>query len=223
MSMYDRLMEIYERLAARYGGQEWWPAESRFEVMVGAILVQNTAWGNAEKAIRALSDAGLLSPEGLRSADEGEVAQLVRSSGYYRSKARKLKALVAWLGEREDDIDDLMSADPAALREELLSVHGIGEETADDILLYALDIPVFVVDSYTRRLVYRIGLGPETGAYSLYQRLFTDHLPEDVALFNEYHALVVTHCVSVCKKEPACGECCLLSVCPTGQARTGGG
>lgn len=223
MGMYDRLIEIYERLAERYGGQEWWPAESRFEVMVGAILVQNTAWGNAEKAIRALSDAGLLSPEGLRNADEGAIAQLVRSSGYYRSKARKLKALVAWLGGREDDIDGLMSADPAALREELLGVHGIGEETADDILLYALDIPVFVVDSYTRRLVYRLGLGPETGAYSLYQRLFTEHLPEDAALFNEYHALVVTHCVSVCKKEPACGECCLLSVCPTGQARTGAG
>ena len=221
--MYDRLIEIYERLAERYGGQEWWPAESRFEVMVGAILVQNTAWGNAEKAIHALSDAGLLSPEGLRSADEGEIAQLVRSSGYYRSKARKLKALVAWLGEREDDIDGLMSSEPAALREELLRVHGIGEETADDILLYALDIPVFVVDSYTRRLVYRLGLGPETGAYSLYQRLFTEHLPEDAALFNEYHALVVTHCVSVCKKEPMCGECCLLSVCPTGQARTGAG
>lgn len=221
--MYDRLIEIYERLAERYGGQEWWPAESRFEVMVGAILVQNTAWGNAEKAIRTLSDAGLLSPEGLRNADEGEIAQLVRSSGYYRSKARKLKALVAWLGEREDDIDGLMSSEPAALREELLRVHGIGEETADDILLYALDIPVFVVDSYTRRLVYRLGLGPETGAYSLYQRLFTEHLPEDAALFNEYHALVVTHCVSVCKKEPACGECCLLSVCPTGQARTGAG
>ena len=221
--MYDRLMEIYERLAEQYGGQEWWPASSRFEVMVGAILVQNTAWGNAEKAIRALSDAGLLSQEGLRSADEGEIAQIVRSSGYYRSKARKLKALVEWLGERDDDIDALMSAEPAALREELLGVHGIGEETADDILLYALDIPVFVVDSYTRRLVYRLGLGPETGAYSLYQRLFTEHLPEDAALFNEYHALVVTHCVSVCKKEPACGECCLLSVCPTGQARTGAG
>lgn len=221
--MYDRLMEIYERLAERYGGQEWWPADSRFEVMVGAILVQNTAWGNAEKAIRALSDAGLLSPPGLRNADEEEIAQLVRSSGYYRSKARKLKALVEWLGEREDDIDGLMSAEPAALREELLRVHGIGEETADDILLYALDMPAFVVDSYTRRLVYRLGLGPETGAYSLYQRLFTEHLPEDAALFNEYHALVVTHCVSVCKKEPACGECCLLSVCPTGQARTGAG
>ena len=221
--MYDRLIEIYERLAERYGGQEWWPAESRFEVMVGAILVQNTAWGNAEKAIRALSDAGLLSPDGLRSADEGEIAQLVRSSGYYRSKARKLKALVAWLGGREDDIDGLMSDEPAALREELLGVHGIWEETADDILLYALDMPVFVVDSYTRRLVYRLGLGPETGAYSLYQRLFTEHLPEDATLFNEYHALVVTHCVSVCKKEPACGECCLLSVCPTGQARTGAG
>lgn len=221
VNMNDRLTEIYARLAERYGGQEWWPAESRFEVMVGAILVQNTAWRNAERAIRALSDAGLLSPEGLRGADEQDIAELVRSSGYYRSKARKLKALVEWLGGRMDDIDALMLADPSALREELLRVHGIGEETADDILLYALDMPVFVVDSYTRRLVYRLGLGPETGAYPLYQRLFTEHLPEDAGLFNEYHALIVTHCVSVCKKDPACGECCLLSVCPTGQARTG--
>ena len=135
-------------------------------------------------------------------------------------KARKLKALVEWLGERNDNIEALMSDDPTTLREELLGIHGIGEETADDILLYALDMPVFVIDHYTKRLLHRLGLAPEKGPYSLYQRLFTDHLPADVPLFNEYHALIVTHAANVCKKEPACGECCLLPLCPTGKART---
>ncbi len=218
--MRDRLTDIYNRLLERYGPRDWWPADSRFEVMVGAVLVQNTAWSNAAKAIHALSDAGLLSPQGLRDADETDIAQLIYSSGYYNMKARKLKALVEWLGKRDDDIESLMAADPVTLRNELLAIHGIGEETADDILLYALDIPVFVIDHYTRRLLHRLGLAPEKGPYSLYQRLFTDHLPADVPLFNEYHALIVTHAANVCKKEPACGECCLLPLCPTGKART---
>ncbi len=218
--MPNPLTDIYDRLLERYGPRDWWPADSRFEVMVGAVLVQNTAWSNAAKAIQALSDAGLLSPKGLRSADETDIAQLIYSSGYYNMKARKLKALVEWLGERDDDIDTLMAADPVSLREELLGIHGIGEETADDILLYALDMPVFVIDHYTKRLLHRLGLAPEKGPYALYQRLFTDHLPADVPLFNEYHALIVTHAANVCKKEPACDECCLLPLCPTGKART---
>ena len=219
--MRDRLTDIYDRLLERYGPRDWWPANSRFEVMVGAVLVQNTAWSNAAKAIRALSEAGLLSPHGLRSAGQDEIARLVYSSGYYNMKARKLKALVEWLGERDDDIEALMAGDPTTLREELLAIHGIGEETADDILLYALDMPVFVIDHYTKRLLFRLGLAPEKGPYALYQRLFTEHLPEDVPLFNEYHALIVTHAANVCKKEPACGECCLLQLCPTGKARVG--
>ena len=217
--MRDRLTDIYDRLLERYGPRDWWPADSRFEVMVGAVLVQNTAWSNAEKAIGALSDAGLLSPHGLRSADVADIAQLIYSSGYYNMKARKLKALVEWLGERDDDIEALMADDPAALRKELLAIHGIGEETADDILLYALDMPVFVIDHYTKRLLHRLGLAPEKGPYALYQRLFTEHLPSNFPLFNEYHALIVTHAANVCKKEPACNECCLLPLCPTGKAR----
>lgn len=218
--MHDRLTDIYDRLLERYGPRDWWPADSRFEVMVGAVLVQNTAWSNAEKAIRALSEAGLLSPQALRSTGQDQIAQLIYSSGYYNMKAKKLKALVEWLGERDDDIEALMAEDPATLREDLLAIHGIGEETADDILLYALDMPVFVIDHYTKRLLHRLGLAPEKGPYALYQRLFTDHLPPDVPLFNEYHALIVTHAARVCKKEPVCGECCLLSLCPTGKART---
>ena len=218
--MRDRLIDIYDRLLERYGPRDWWPADSRFEVMVGAVLVQNTAWSNAAKAIQSLSDAGLISPHGLRGAAEADIAQLIYSSGYYNMKARKLKALVEWLGERDDDIEALMADDPATLRDELLGIHGIGEETAYDILLYALDMPVFVVDLYTRRLLFRLGLAPEKGPYAHYQRLFTDHLPPDVPLFNEYHALIVTHAARVCKKEPACGECCLLPLCQTGKART---
>ncbi|MDE2823579.1 MAG: endonuclease [Chloroflexota bacterium] len=217
--MRDRLTDIYDRLLERYGPRDWWPADSRFEVMLGAVLVQNTAWSNAAKAIQSLSSAGLLSPQALRSAGQDEIAQLIYSSGYYNMKARKLKALVEWLGERDDDIEALMAEDPAALREELLGIHGIGEETADDILLYALDMPVFVVDHYTKRLLHRLDLAPEKGPYTFYQRLFTDHLPADVALFNEYHALIVTHAANTCKKEPACGKCCLLEICPTGKAR----
>ena len=219
--MRDRLTDIYDRLLERYGPRDWWPANSRFEVMVGAVLVQNTAWSNAAKAIRALSEEGLLSPHALRSAGQDEVARLVYSSGYYNMKARKLKALVEWLGERDDDIEALMAGDPASLRKELLAIHGIGEETADDILLYALDMPVFVIDHYTKRLLHRLGLAPEKGPYALYQNLFKEHLPEDVPLFNEYHALIVTHAANICKKEPECNKCCLLPLCPTGKARVG--
>ena len=215
--MHHRLTDIYDRLLDRYGPRDWWPASSRFEVMVGAVLVQNTAWSNAAKAINALSEAGLLSPHGLRSADVTDIARLIYSSGYYNMKARKLKALVKWLGQRNDDIEALMAEDPATLREELLAIHGIGEETADDILLYALDMPVFVIDHYTRRLLHRLGLAPEKGPYALYQRLFTDHLQPDVPLFNEYHALIVTHAANVCKKDPDCEQCCLLPICPTGE------
>ena len=200
--MRDRLTDIYDRLLERYGPRDWWPAESRFEVMVGAVLVQNTAWSNAAKAIQALSEAGLLSPHGLRSADEAVIAQFIYSSGYYNMKARKLKALVEWLGERDDDIEALMTEDPVALRNELLAIHGIGEETADDILLYALDMPVFVIDLYTKRLLFRLGLAPEKGPYSLYQQLFTDRLPPDVPLFNEYHALIVTHAAKRLQEGP---------------------
>ena len=211
--MRDRLTDIYDRLLERYGPRDWWPADSRFEVMVGAVLVQNTAWSNAAKAIRALSDARLLSPQALRSAGEADIAQLIYSSGYYNMKAKKLKALVEWLGERDDDIEALMAEDPAALREELLGIHGIGDETADDILLYALDMPVFVVDHYTKRLLHRLDLAPEKGPYAHYQRLFTDYLPPDVPLYNEYHALIVTHAANTCKKTPpATNAACCRSV-----------
>ena len=223
MKRPDALTEVYDRLLARFGPQHWWPAETRFEVMVGAVLTQATAWGNVEKAIARLKEADALSPGGLRRLPVDELAQLVYPSGYYNAKARKLKALVMYLGERfGDDLDAMGRCDTPSLREELLGIHGIGDETADDILLYALGKPVFVVDAYTRRLFHRLGLAPERGPYSEYSTLFTDSLPHDAAMFGEYHALIVRLGVEHCRKTPVCAGCCLLEVCPTGKANTAG-
>ncbi len=214
------LREVYDRLLARFGPQRWWPAETRFEVMVGAVLTQATAWGNVEKAIARLKSAGALSPEGIRRLPVDELAHLVYPSGYYNAKARKLKALAAYVGEAYgDDIDVMGRSDTLALREEMLGIHGIGEETADDILLYALGKPVFVIDAYTKRIFHRLGLAPERGPYFEYSALFTDNLPHDAEMFGEYHALIVRLGVEYCKKTPACAGCCLLDICPAGRSQ----
>ena len=212
---------VYRRLLDAYGPQHWWPAEGRFEVMVGAILTQSAAWPNVEKAIGRLKAASKLSPSTIRETPVEELAELVYSSGYYNAKARKLKALAAYLGERfGDDIDAMRSHDTQTLRAELLAVHGIGHETADDILLYALDKPVFVIDAYTRRLLGRLGVADEGEPYAQHQQLFMDALPADPKLFADYHALIVTHAKVSCLKSPACEGCVLLEICPTGQAQT---
>ena len=145
-------MEIYRRLFELYGPQHWWPGESPFEVMVGAILTQSTAWQNVEKAIANLKNAGAMSPMALHNIPTDELAQLIHPSGYYNAKALKLQALVRWLGEScGDDLDKLFALDTNTLRHQLLDIHGIGPETADSILLYAANKPVFVIDTYTRR------------------------------------------------------------------------
>ena len=218
MAMQKTLPAIYERMLERYGPQHWWPGDTRFEVMVGAILTQAAAWSNVEKAIARLKAADALSPGALRGLTEGEVASLVYSAGYHNAKARKLKALAEFVGRRfNDDLDAMALQADDSLRDELLSVHGIGEETADDIMLYAAGRPSFVIDSYTRRLFARLGLAPEKGQYSTYRNLFTDNLPADAELFGEYHALIVRHGVEVCRKQPLCESCCLLQMCPTGK------
>ena len=212
---------VYRRLLDAYGPQHWWPAEGRFEVMVGAILTQSAAWSNVEKAIAQLKAAAKLSPSAIRETPADELANLVYSSGYYNAKARKLKALASYLGERfGDDIDAMRSHDAQSLRAGLLSVHGIGHETADDILLYALDKPVFVIDAYTRRLLSRLGVADEKEPYAQHQQLFMDQLTHDAEMFSEYHALIVTHAKGPCRKKPECGSCVLLDLCPTGQAQT---
>ncbi len=216
------LKVVYERLLDAYGPQHWWPAEGRFEVMVGAILTQSAAWSNVEKAIDKLKDASKLSPSAIRETPVEELAGLVYSSGYYNAKARKLKALASYLGERfDDDIDAMRSHDTQTLRAELLAVHGIGHETADDILLYALDKPVFVIDTYTRRLLSRLGVADEKQPYAKYQQLFMDELPPNAEIFAEYHALIVSHAKASCRKSPECDGCVLLDLCPTGRAQTG--
>ena len=216
-----RLLDIFDRLLRHYGGQNWWPADTPFEVMVGAVLTQATAWTNVERAIEKLKEADALSPAAIRAMDAPTLAALIYSSGFYNAKAQRLKALALYIGNTyDDDIDAMRSQDGPTLRRELLDVKGIGEETADAIMLYALDKPSFVIDAYTRRLLGRLGIAPATNAYPAYQQLFSDSLPQDTALFAEYHALIVQHCKETCRKTPQCEACCLLSVCPAGKART---
>lgn len=209
------LLDVYHRLLDRYGSQHWWPADSPFEVIIGAILTQSAAWGNVEKAVINLKIGGVLSPGALRRLAVEELAGLVYPSGYYNVKAGKIKSFVHWLGERYDDnLDRLFALDIPLLRQELLSVHGVGQETADSIILYAAHKPVFVIDAYTRRIMGRLGLAPRTNSYAAFQGLFMQHLPRDESLFNEYHALFVRHGKDNCRKSPLCGQCCLTYVCP---------
>ena len=212
--MGETLQEIYQRLLNKYGPQHWWPAQEPFEVMVGAILTQSTAWINVEKAIANLKANRSLSPKWLRELPLSELALLIRPCGYFNAKALKLKSLVDWLGEHyNDSLDELFASDIDCLRQQLLSIHGIGEETADSIILYAAGKPIFVIDAYTRRIVSRIGLAGDNNGYAAYQALFMDNLPTDAGLFNEYHALLVHLGKNVCRKHPLCQQCCLSSMC----------
>ncbi len=213
-SLGETLIDIYRRLVAGYGRQHWWPAETPFEVMVGAILTQSAAWGNVERAMASLKAARVLSPRALRRLEIAQLARLIHASGYYKAKAKKLKCLAQWLGDFcNDNLSRLFSSDTESLRRRLLSIHGIGPETADSILLYAAGKPVFVIDAYTRRIIKRLGLAPDEATYHGYQRLFMANLPADTRLFNEYHALLVCLAKDVCRKRPLCQRCCLKSVC----------
>jgi len=208
------LVDIYRRLFARFGPQHWWPAEEPFEVIVGAILTQSAAWGNVEKAIANLKAAGALLPGKLRRLPLSRLAKLVHPCGYYNAKALKLKSFAFWLGNHyDDDLDKLFANDTDELRRQLLSVHGIGQETADSILLYAANKPVFVVDAYARRILGRIGLTPAKDSYAGYQAFFMDNLPADTRLFNEYHALLIRLGKDVCRRRPLCSQCCLSDIC----------
>ncbi|HAS05010.1 MAG TPA: endonuclease [Dehalococcoidia bacterium] len=205
---------IYDRLLDAYGPQHWWPAQTPFEVMIGAVLTQSAAWTNVEKAITNLKKAQALSPGAIRNMPFSELSGLIKPSGYYNVKARKLKSLVYWLGENySDDIEQMSAVKSNKLREELLAVYGIGPETADSILLYALGKPLFVIDAYTKRIFSRIGLTNEDDSYNYYQKLFMANLATDVIVFNEYHALIVKHAKEACNKKPVCGGCCLSQIC----------
>jgi len=214
-----RLRDIFGRLLARYGPQGWWPGDDRpFVVVVGAILTQAAAWKNVEKALRNLEGAGVLTPEGLLRLPEEELARLVHPAGYYNAKARKLKAFAEMVhGRYGGRLEALFALPLPELRRALLETHGIGPETADDIILYAAGQPVFVVDAYTRRIFSRVGLRPGEDAYGAWQFFFVARLPPRVPQFKEYHALLVRHGKDTCRREPGCPSCCLLHVCETGR------
>ena len=202
------LKEIFRRLYGAYGPRHWWPGETPFEVMVGAILTQNTSWRNVEKAIERLKERKLLNPRGIRHLRKATLASLIRSSGYFQIKAERLKAFVDFLfDEYGESIKKMNCEREGVLREKLLGVKGIGPETADSILLYGLKKPIFVVDAYTKRILSRHGILSEKTSYEEVQRLFMEHLPQDKRLFNEYHALLVHLGKTLCKKIPRCDLC----------------
>ena len=210
------LEEIFTRLFDRFGPLDWWPAETPFEVCVGAILTQNTAWSNVEKAIHALKQEGLMSHDSLHGCDPEELARLIRPAGYFNVKSRRLKDFTVWLSlNHNGSLERMFAGSWQELREELLRVRGIGPETADSILLYAGHKTSFVVDAYTRRLFRRLGLLPEAAGYDETRDLFMSTLPEDVRLFNEYHAQIVEQCKRFCRSKPLCSGCPLYDSCPS--------
>ncbi len=203
-----RLLRLYWALFRRFGPQRWWPAKTPLEVAVGAILTQNTAWSNVERALERLAARRLLDPRRLRALSQAELARLIRPSGTYRIKAGRLKAFLDFLWERFNGrVERLKTTPLEELRSGLLSVPGIGPETADSILLYAAGRPIFVVDAYTRRVLARHRLVPSDIGYEPLRAVFERHLPSDPALFNEYHALLVAVGKRYCGSRPLCESC----------------
>jgi endonuclease-3 related protein len=204
----ETLAEIYELLFERFGRQHWWPGETAFEIIVGAILTQNTNWGNVEKAIANLKAADLLGPQQLHAVEQSELAELIRPAGYFNIKAKRLKSFINWLFDNYGgDLGRLEAVGTEQVRQELLGITGIGRETADSILLYALDREVFVVDAYTARVAVRHGLiEPETD-YEQLRELFESNLPRDRQMFNEYHALLVRVGKEYCRPKARCSGC----------------
>jgi len=204
----ETLTEIYQLLFEHFGPQHWWPGETQFEIITGAILTQNTNWGNVEKAISNLKAAELLTPKKLHNIEVSELAELIRPAGYYNIKAKRLKNFVAWLFESYGGkLTNLESLDSYRLRAELLAIKGVGRETADSILLYAFDREIFVVDAYTARVAIRHGLIEPEADYEQLRELFQSNLPEDAQLFNEYHALLVKVGKEFCRPKARCAGC----------------
>lgn len=210
------LSNAYERLLAALGPQNWWPGDSRFEMMVGAVLVQNTAWKNVQRAIENLRAADVMEPAALYAVPEGELAELIRPSGYFQVKTRRLRHLLRFVMEEyQGSLDAMFRTDLATLREQLLAVHGVGPETADSILLYAGQMPTFVVDTYTHRVLARHGWIGYEADYHEIKDYFESVLPADVPLYNEYHALLVRVGKDYCRKtKPKCEECPLRELLP---------
>lgn len=215
-------LSVYKRLYRTYGPQHWWPADTPFEVITGAVLTQNTAWSNVEKALANLRAAGALDAERISAASPQQLACWLTPAGYFNIKARRLRNLCAWYLS-QGGYEKLRHWPTARLRQGLLSVNGVGFETADDILLYAFRRPVFVIDAYTRRIFARLGLVDHEAPYEVLRHSFQEALEREngaatrrrqTALYNEYHALVVIHGKDVCRKRPRCAQCCLRTHCP---------
>jgi len=216
-------LSVYKSLFKHYGPQCWWPGETPFEVMVGAVLTQNTAWANVEKAIVNLKQAKSLSAAKISAMSVVELGQLIRPAGYFNVKARRLQNFCSWfLGQGGEKV--LNDFEDIELRNGLLSVNGVGPETADDMALYAFNRPVFVIDAYTRRIFSRLGLVAGDEGYEHLRHQFESQLgrtikqrDELVNIYNEYHALIVLHAKDVCRKKPRCSDCCLKRQCPTAE------
>ncbi len=223
--MMDKVLQVYETLLEKYGFQGWWPilntksnssvydknfskrertSDEKFEICIGAILAQNTNWQNAEKALYNLKTKNILSPDRLGSINLKSLASLIRPSGYYNQKAKKIKEVIKFLDSRKE-----------VNRENLLSVWGVGPETADSILLYAYNKPIFVIDAYTKRIMNRLGF--KENSYENLQKIFMQNLPKDAQLYNEYHALLVRLGKEFCKKKPSCKGCPILESCKKGK------
>lgn len=237
----NKFKQIYELLFNKYGSQGWWPVtpiggcrgnsglpipiygvglkneKQKFEIILGAILTQNTSWKNVEKAIINLNEKSLIDATKLNNIDEKELAQLIRPAGYYNQKAKKLKIFAYYLADNyRKSLRRLFDKPIPALREELLGIHGIGPETADSIILYAAEKPIFVVDAYTKRIFSRIGFCKPDAGYDEVQKMFMENLENEAGLFNEYHALIVEHGKNVCRTKPLCSECCIRESCEFG-------
>jgi endonuclease-3 related protein len=212
-----KLKELYTTLLDHFGRQDWWPARTRFEVVVGAILTQNTSWENVERVIEDLHNQKLLNPRALDEIPVEELAPLLKRSGYFNQKAKKLKAFLDYFRRYDFSFEQLMKKDKDVLREELLSIWGIGPETADDILLYALDKPSFVIDAYTKRILKRMGMVKDTASYDELKYLFEESgrnkANSKLETFREYHALLDELAKQHCKTAPLCGSCPVSDLC----------
>lgn len=215
IKIQNTLRYVYGRLYRYFGPRHWWPGDTPFEVITGAILTQNTAWGNVEKAITNLKDENLLSINKLSKLTHKRLARLIRPSGYYNQKAKKIKNMITFLkSSYKAKLSNMESVNTETLREQLLGINGVGPETADSILLYAFNRPIFVIDAYTKRIFSRLKIINISDNYYQIQSLFMDNLASNVNLFNEYHALIVELGKRICKKKPICSECVLDKICP---------
>ena len=208
----NAIFELYQSLLRTYGEQSWWPAESAFEVMVGAILTQNTAWSNVEKAISNLKISNVLNAQSILQTPADKLAEIIRPSGYFNVKTKRLKSFCHWYLQ-QGGYDALSTQDTESLRQGLLAVNGIGPETADDMLLYAFHRPVFVIDTYTRRLFTRTGCADGQAAYDELRIQVEQSLASDVKDMNEFHALIVHHAKDNCKVKPVCHSCVINNNC----------